>query len=44
LVGTAGEQDLATSGLTVRCIQLSDGSVPETDDDPGALAYAARDD
>jgi prolyl-tRNA synthetase len=42
LVDTAGEQDLATSGLTVRCLQLSDGSLPETDDDPGALAYVAR--
>jgi prolyl-tRNA synthetase len=42
LVGTSGEQDLATSGLTVRCLQLSDGSLPETDDDAGALAYVAR--
>jgi prolyl-tRNA synthetase len=42
LVGISGEQDLATSGLTVRCLQLSDGSLPETDDDAGALAYVAR--
>jgi prolyl-tRNA synthetase len=42
LVGTSGEQDLATSGLTVRCLQLSDESMPETDDDAGALAYVAR--
>jgi prolyl-tRNA synthetase len=42
LVGTSGEQDLATGGLTVRCLQLSDGSLPETDDDAGALAYVAR--
>jgi prolyl-tRNA synthetase len=42
LVGPSGEQDLATSGLTVRCLQLSDGSLPETDDDSGALAYIAR--
>jgi len=42
VVGTAGEQDLATSGLTVRCLQLSDGSLPDTDDDAGALAYVAR--
>src|ERR1700682_5397604 len=42
LVGASGEQDLATSGLTVRCLQLSDGSLPETDDDAGALAYIAR--
>ncbi len=42
LVGTSGEQDLATNGITVRCLQLSDGSLPETDDDAGALAYVAR--
>ena len=42
LVGASGEQDLASSGLTVRCLQLSDGSLPETDDDSGALAYVAR--
>jgi prolyl-tRNA synthetase len=42
LVGESGEQDLATSGLTVRCLQLSDGSLPETADDAGALAYVAR--
>jgi prolyl-tRNA synthetase len=42
LVGAAGEQDLATSGLTVRCLQLPDGSLPETEDDAGALAYVAR--
>jgi prolyl-tRNA synthetase len=42
LVGPSGEQDLATNGLTVRCLQLGDGSLPETDDDPGALAYVAR--
>jgi prolyl-tRNA synthetase len=42
LVGPAGEQDLATSGLTVRCLQLGDGSLPDTDHDAGALAYVAR--
>jgi prolyl-tRNA synthetase len=42
VVGTGGEQDLATSGLTVRCLQLDDGSLPETDHHPGALAYVAR--
>jgi prolyl-tRNA synthetase len=41
-VGTGGEQDLATSGLTVRCLQLRDGSLPDTDNDAGALAYVAR--
>jgi prolyl-tRNA synthetase len=42
LVGTSGEQDLATSGLTVRCLQLGDGSLPEADHDAGVLAYIAR--
>ncbi len=42
VVGAAGERDLATSGLTVRCLQHSDGSLPDTDDDAGALAYVAR--
>jgi prolyl-tRNA synthetase len=42
LVGPAGEEDLASSALTVRCLQRSDGSLPDTDDDAGALAYVAR--
>ena len=42
LVGVGGEQDLATGGLTVRCLQRGDGSLPDTDDDAGALAYVAR--
>jgi len=42
LVGAVGEQDLATNGLTVRCLQLDDGSLPDTDHDPGVLAYVAR--
>lgn len=42
LVGVNGEQDLATGGLTVRCLQLTDRSLPETDDEAGALAYIAR--
>lgn len=42
LVGDAGEADLAIGGLTVRCLQRSDGSLPESDDDAGVLAYIAR--
>ena len=42
LVGTSGERDLAASGLTVRCLQRSDGSLPETGHDAGVLAYVAR--
>jgi prolyl-tRNA synthetase len=42
LAGTSGEQDLAAAGLTVRCLQLSDGSLPETGREAGVLAYIAR--
>jgi prolyl-tRNA synthetase len=42
LVGTAGEEDLATSGLTVRCLQFEDGSLPDTDHEADTLAYVAR--
>jgi prolyl-tRNA synthetase len=42
MVGTAGEEELAASGLTVRCLQLDDGSLPEMDHDAGAVAYVAR--
>lgn len=42
LVGPSGEQDLATSGLTVRCLQRGDGSLPDADDDAGTQAYVAR--
>ena len=42
LVGAAGENDLAAGGLTVRCLQRGDGSLPHSDDDAGALAYIAR--
>jgi prolyl-tRNA synthetase len=42
VVGISGEQDLAAGGITVRCLQLGDGSLPETDHDAGALAYVAR--
>jgi prolyl-tRNA synthetase len=41
-VGVAGEQDLASGGLTVRCLQSPDGSLPDTDHDAGTLAYVAR--
>jgi prolyl-tRNA synthetase len=42
MVGASGERDLATSGLTVRCLQNSDGSLPESDHDAGVVAYVAR--
>ena len=31
-----------SDGLTVRCLQRDDGTLPDTDDDAGALAYVAR--
>ena len=42
VVGEAGEQDLAAGGVTVRCLQSSDGALPDADDDAGAVAYIAR--
>ena len=41
MVGPSGEDDLAASGLTVRCLQRGDGALPDTDD-AGAVAYVAR--
>ncbi|OBK76097.1 proline--tRNA ligase [Mycobacterium sp. 1164985.4] len=41
-VGVSGEEELAAAGLTVRCLQRSDGTLPDTDDDADALAYVAR--
>ena len=42
VVGESGEQDLAAGGVTVRCLQSSDGALPDADDDAGAVAYVAR--
>jgi prolyl-tRNA synthetase len=33
---------LAENGVTVRCLVLPDGSVPEVDDAPDALAIVGR--
>jgi prolyl-tRNA synthetase len=41
-VGTEGEAELATSGVTVRCLTRADGSVPESADEKGLVAYIAR--
>ncbi len=41
-VGTEGEAELATSGVTVRCLTREDGSVPGSEDEPGLVAYVAR--
>jgi prolyl-tRNA synthetase len=41
-LGEAGEAELARSGVTVRCLQRRDGSVPDSDDDPDLVALVAR--
>ena len=38
-VGTDGEADLATSGITVRCLTRADGSLPATEPEPELVAY-----
>jgi len=42
LVGDAGEAELAQSGITVRCLQRTDGSLPRTDDEADLVALVAR--
>ena len=41
-VGVSGEVRLAAEGVTVRCLQRADGSLPDTDDDARAVAFVAR--
>jgi prolyl-tRNA synthetase len=41
-LGPEGEARLATEGVTVRCLRREDGSVPDTDDEPGLVAVVAR--
>ena len=42
VVGAEGEAELAQSGVSVRCLQRADGSLPDTDDEPDLVAYVAR--
>ena len=42
LVGTEGELQLAAEGVSVRCLQRADGSLAESDDEPGLVAVVAR--
>jgi prolyl-tRNA synthetase len=42
LLGEEGEEELARSSVTVRCLQLPDGTVPEGVDDPELDALVAR--
>jgi prolyl-tRNA synthetase len=41
-LGVAGEAELGAQGITVRCLVMPDGSLPEADDTPGAIAIVAR--
>ncbi|MGE0309058.1 MAG: proline--tRNA ligase, partial [Acidimicrobiia bacterium] len=41
-LGLAGEEELRKSAITVRCLRRPDGSLPDGDDDPEALALVAR--
>ncbi len=41
-LGVAGEVELGTQGITVRCLVMPDGSLPDSDDTPGAVAIVAR--
>ncbi len=41
-VGLAGEAAANAEGVTVRCLTRADGSVPESLDEPGLVAYLAR--
>jgi prolyl-tRNA synthetase len=41
-LGPQGETKLAEQGVTVRCLVSADGSVPQSDDEPGAVAIVAR--
>ncbi|WP_371404767.1 proline--tRNA ligase [Kribbella sp. NBC_00662] len=41
-IGEEGEDRLAESGITVRCLQRPDGTLPLDDTEPDLIAYAAR--
>jgi prolyl-tRNA synthetase len=37
-----GEARLARDAVTVRCLQRSDGAVPDSDDEPDLVAFVGR--
>ncbi len=41
-VGTAGETKANEIGVTVRCLVRADGTVPDSEDEKGLVAYLAR--
>jgi prolyl-tRNA synthetase len=42
LIGAGGEDDLASSAVTVRCLVRPDGSLPDTEDEPDLIAITGR--
>ena len=42
VLGPEGEARLNRQGITVRCLTREDGTVPDSDDEPGLVAYLAR--
>jgi prolyl-tRNA synthetase len=42
VVGESGEAELAQSGITVRCLQRADGTLPRADDEADLVALVAR--
>ena len=42
LIGEEGETALAGGGISVRCLQREDGSLPLSEDEGGIVAYVAR--
>jgi prolyl-tRNA synthetase len=42
MVGETGEDELAKHGITVRCIQRPDGSVPGSEEEPDLIAIVAK--
>ncbi|WP_026257849.1 proline--tRNA ligase [Actinopolymorpha alba] len=41
-LGAEGEETLAANAVTVRCLVRPDGSVPESEDEPGLIALVGR--
>jgi len=41
-LGEGGEAELAGHGVSVRCLQRPDGSVPASEDEPGVVAIVAK--
>jgi prolyl-tRNA synthetase len=41
-LGAEGEAKLAEQSVSVRCLTRADGSLPDSDDEPGVVAWVAR--